>query len=403
MRISIINRTKKFVLQKLPVFLLSLLLGLLCLFSLQYLKIEIFYKERNIPFSGDYFYNPYQTYCGNTLRANFHAHSVKPFSLNNGSNKPDSIFEHYRQNGYDVISLSDYQKISMDAGNPDYIPVYEHGYNLLKNHQLVINPGRVSFFDFSLVRNYHTEQKVISRLRHNEGMIVLAHPGLWNGYREEDMEYLKGYSFIEVFNSYKTSREIWDAALSCGYPAWILANDDCHDIKNPGQSLNNWTMISTGDKNREEMLSSLKAGCHYGVKSPSHVEINYLDSCLVRDNILKVFFREKADRITFVADNGAIRKEIYSRSYAEYRISNNDSYIRVEARSGEECICLNPVIRYNGYQLSENYGLPQVNLALTIIVRVAILIMAAILFFIILAINGRITGVDRITRQSLAF
>jgi hypothetical protein len=375
--------------KKIFVWFLNFLLVLMLLFTLQYYKAKIFYKEKNLPFSGDYFYNPYKDYSPVTLKANFHAHSVTWHHLAKGSQTPEEIYKEYKDNGYDIISIANYQKITKDLTSPNYINVYEHGYNFRKSHQLVINSERVTYFDFSLFQNYNTKQQVINKLKSRGGLIALAHPELMKGYKEEEMKYLKGYDFIEVFNRYKISEKIWDAALTSGYPAWILSDDDCHDIDDPNFIFDNWNRISSVGNTKEEILSALKRGCSYGVRNLNHAETNFLDSCVLKGDELRVFFRSKADTILFISDNGAIRKGVYNEAYATYKISKSDSYVRVEAKSNNELIYLNPVIRYNGYQLNKNSGLPPVNKKLTFLLRSFLVILTISIFILIRFLNGR--------------
>ena len=381
-------------LRKIIVWYFSFMLVLLFIFSLQYWKIEVFYKEKNTPFSGGYLYNPYKDYSKKTLKANFHAHSKAWLNLTNGAQAPDEIYRHYKNSGYDIISLSNYMKISRDMTSPDYIPVYEKGINIRKSHQLVIDSKKVTLPEFSLFQNYHTQQQVLNKLRLNGGLIALAHPDLMKGYKEEDMKYLKGYDFIEVLNNYKTSLNIWDAALSSGNPAWILADDDCHDINRPGCSFNNWTRIGTSVQAKGEILNALERGCHYGVRNPDHNETNFLDSCVVKNNDLRVYFREKTDRIAFISDNGAVRKEVFNETFAIYKIEQTDSYVRVEAKTGDELIYLNPIIRYNGYQLTRNNDYAMVNSNLTILFRFLALILSFSILLLILILNKKYPSIN---------
>ena len=376
------------VFRKLTLWLLNILFVLVFVLSLQYLKIEIFYKEKNIPFTGDSFYNPYKSYSANTLKANFHTHSTAWYHLTNGSQKPQDIFNYYKVHGYDIISLSNYQKITRNKKDTAYIPVYEHGYNLRKSHQLVINSDRVTFFDFSLFSDFNTKQQVIKKLKQSGGLIALAHPKLRGGYRADEMEYLRGYDFIEVFNSFVTSEGIWDAALTSGYPAWILADDDCHNIYHPELIFNSWNRIGAKGRTRDNIINALKQGCSYGVMNMNHKEVNFLDSCTVKNGTIRVKFSNNADVITFVADRGSVKKEFYNRSSASYKINKEDSYVRVEARNGTQLIYLNPVIRYNGNQLSFNNEFPTVNAGLTIVARILALILSLAILIIILLVNG---------------
>ncbi len=358
------------------------------LFSLQYLKTEIFYKEKSNPFSGDFFYNPYKGYSSHTLKANFHAHSRAWFRITSGSQQPDDVYRFYKSHGYDIISLSNYQKITTDEHDADYIPVYEHGHNLGKSHQLILNGGETIFFDFPFVAGYNNRQQVINRLREGGGLIVLAHPGLPIGYRKRDMKYLKGYDFIEVFNTFAISDKLWDTALSSGYPAWILAGDDCHDISQPELCLNCWNRISTTGRTPKDVLNALKKGCSYGVMNMNHEELNFLDSCRVSNGIVNVFFRNKADLITFIADNGTVKKKVRNSPSASYKISNEDTYVRVSAKNGTQVICLNPVIRYDGVRLNYNNGYGHVNNKLTALVRIMVIIISLALIIFLLLINS---------------
>jgi len=363
----------------------NLLLVLTFIFIMQYMKIEIFFRDTNVPFAGDQFYNPYDGFNPSALRANFHAHS----KAHDEYNTAEKVYNHYKEEGYDLISLSDYQKITTDNTSDNYISVYEHGYNANKSHQLVLNGNRATFFDFSIVQNFHTRQQVINKLKQNSGYIALAHPGLFNAYKTDDMNYLKGYDFIEVFNNYKLSPEIWDAALTSGYPAWLLANDDCHDITRQNIPFCNWNRIGAESNSREDVLDALKRGCHYGYRNTDHIETNFLDSCIVEGSEMKVWFRNRADRIVFRADNGEVRKIEKDQDFASYTIAGNDSYVRVEAETGNGLLYLNPVIRYNGYQLSYNNGFGLVNSTMTILVRAMILIFGLAVLTLLLVINGR--------------
>lgn len=376
---------------------------MLFLFSFQYYKIEIFHKEKNLPFSGDLFYNPYQDFPLKTLKANFHAHSKAWFNLTDGIQDEQIIYDHYKKNGYDIISLSNYQKISDDRSSPDYIPVYEHGYNITKTHQLVINSPKVCFSDFSLFQNYHTRQQVINVLKESGGLVALAHPDLLLGYSKSDMKYLKGYDFIEVLNNFRISADLWDEALTDGYPAWLLADDDCHDISDPGFTFTKWTRIGSVSRNKTDILNALKRGCHYGVSSPHHSEVNFLDSCKVYGNELRVYFRQKADRITFISDDGNIVKEVENEAFARYMIQRDNSYVRVMARNGSELIYLNPIIRYNGYSLTSGYGFPAVNKTITVLTRSFLVLFSLLILVAILAINGKIVRPVQALRYSFRF
>ncbi len=357
--------------------------------TLQYYHTEIFNKTPNEKFNGSFFYNPYQYYSHHTLRANFHAHSIAWLSLTNGYQKPNEIYNHYKDKGYDIASLSNYQNITIDTSNSLYLPAYEHGYNLKKRHHIIIGAESVSFFDFAIFQTHHNKQQVIKKLQERNGLIAIAHPRFNNAYNKEDMKFLRGYDFIEVFTYYRSSPELWDAALSNGYPAWLMANDDCHDINKNRQCIVNWTRISPKAKSRKEVMEALKTGCFYGVRNEKHEEINSLDSCIVVGNQIIVYFKSNANRLSFVADNGEVKYEVLNQKMASYTIKNTDSYVRVEAQTGDELIYLNPIIKYDGISLPSKSEFPTVNIVLTVLFRLIVLLTNALIVVLILLINGR--------------
>ena len=101
------------------------------------------------PFTGNHFLNPYSEWRGDWHRANFHAHGWAWFGVTNGRQPGDEVVRRYRELGYTVPGVSDYQRIAARHG-VDTLPIYEHGYNIGKHHQLAIGAREVEWFDFPL-------------------------------------------------------------------------------------------------------------------------------------------------------------------------------------------------------------------------------------------------------------
>ena len=101
-----------------------------------------------IPFQGDSIVNPYQGTNGNNVQvANFHAHTKNGFL--NGKGSPIDVYAKYDSIGVDIHPVSQYHNIDTSGlSNTGYIPVYEHGYNIGKTHQLIIGANRVINKDF---------------------------------------------------------------------------------------------------------------------------------------------------------------------------------------------------------------------------------------------------------------
>ncbi|MBL4861695.1 MAG: hypothetical protein JKY09_01590, partial [Crocinitomicaceae bacterium] len=198
------------------------ILSLLVLFvfglSLFYINTTIYNFPDPTPFSGESIFNPYENLPDSSYRANFHAHSVAWNSVTNGQNSEKDVFEAYTKRGYAIAGISNYHKISVYGKSLTdlYVPVYEHGYNVLKSHCLSINGDKVSYFDYPLFQLTSHKQKVIHNIKANGAMVAMAHPKFGGGRTFSDMRYLTGYAFTEVLNHYRVSDEYWDEALSAG-------------------------------------------------------------------------------------------------------------------------------------------------------------------------------------------
>src|SRR5262245_44949052 len=100
-------------------------------------------------FSGSSLWNPYAESRGSWQRANLHAHGRAWRGLTNGRQSDEAVAQRYRDLGYAVPGVSDYQKIAAQHG-VETMPLYEHGYNLGKSHQLAVGAREVEWFDFLL-------------------------------------------------------------------------------------------------------------------------------------------------------------------------------------------------------------------------------------------------------------
>ncbi len=368
--------------------LLVILLLLILILSFQYYHTEIYNFTESKPFTGKYIYNPYQDYEATGLKANFHAHSNAWNNITNGKQTPDEVINHYKNKEYDIISLSDYNKINVDIKDPEYISTYEHGMNFGKRHQLVIGADYVKHFDFYLFQNKHHKQQIIKKIKSENSLISLAHPKLLNAYTSDDLIMLRGVTHLEILNHYKSSTTIWDQSLSNGKLLWALSGDDSHDIEKPYYTFVNWNRIGVSDRKKNDVMEALAKGNHYSVTNKKHCETNFLDSCILNKNCVTVYFKNQADRITFIGDQGIIRKDYENCKTASYTFSLSDTYIRIEAETGSGKIFLNPLIRYNGKHLPIISYYPEVNLYLTILYRVAVLGLNSLIMALILLING---------------
>jgi hypothetical protein len=327
-------------------------LGAGVLSLLPYLACPVYRFTGPRPFRGALFFNPYAG-AGETWRtANLHAHGRVWGGLTDGRQSDSAIVAHYRALGYDVADVSNYQLIdhALD-GDRTIIPTYEHGYNLLKAHFLVLGARRVDWFEFPFLQTRSQKQYVIDRLKSSGTLVVLAHPSLRNAETHDDLRYLTHYDLLEVLNHFTVSDHEWDAALSSGHPVWAVGDDDTHNIEDAGQTGAMWTMIATHSLDRDSVLAALSAGRTVAVAGHDGVSDVHVRSVVVRGDTLLVTCDAPVRSISFVGQNGRLLQRTLGGTTASYLLQPNDPYVRTVVVTGRTTMYLNPVVRYDGASL----------------------------------------------------
>ena len=311
-------------------------------------------------FSGEKYYNPYQKVDSVWKVCNFHAHSKSWGGLTDGKNtRIDLIFELYQKMGYSHIGISNYQKITqIEKENSLSIPAYEHGLNIKKRHHLCLGTDKVSWLDFFFFQTLSHKQFVLNKLKPTADFLVINHPKFSNSFEEDDFTYLSNYDAIEVLNHYRTSITHWDSALSSGYYAVLLANDDMHKLDKMDEVGANFTVINANFLSRFDIIQALKAGRHYGVKARLKTDENYQTKTErianlshphiveMKGDTLDIQFDTAVSIIRFVGQGGQVKDSVFQTKTAQYIFRQTDTYIRIEMEDADGNLYLfNPVVR----------------------------------------------------------
>ena len=304
------------------------------------------------PFSGSHFYDPYAGVDGRWLAGNFHAHARAWYGLTNGNQSAAGVRERYRAMGYSVVTVSDYQHVAAGRpGDPTYIPVYEHGYNVAKTHQLAIGARHVVWDDFVLWQSIHHKEFVLKKLKRASELVAIAHPELRAGYSLDDFRYLTSYDLLEIRSHFGTAVPDWDVALSNGHPVWAIGDDDSHDADDPGQTGGTWTMIASDSRDRESVIDALRAGRDYVVKGRRGQSDVTLRGLEMRGDTMTVRCSAPVSSIEFVGQDGRHLASALNTADASYVMKPGDSYVRTVITTAATKMYLNPVLRYDGAQL----------------------------------------------------
>ena len=89
--------------------------------------------------------------------------------------------------------------------SPNFIPTYEHGYNVYKTHQVCIGAERVLWTDLIFFQTKSMKQWIIDQLDQDCEIVSLAHPLLLNGYTVDELRFLTNYEMMEVLNNLRIS------------------------------------------------------------------------------------------------------------------------------------------------------------------------------------------------------
>ncbi len=356
--------------------LLAILLGIMLILAWFYATAPVYKFAEPQPFTGHSFFNPYADIDSSQWKkGNFQVQSYAWLGLTNGrKNSNEAIYELYKQLGYDIIVTSDYQSINtFGIDSPAYIPTYEHGYGLNKFHQVCLGAKKVLWRDYPFFPSLSQKQDIINRLQANNDVIALAHPALRDGINFTDMKYLSGYHLIEVLNNIRFSVQHWDTALSNGHVAYIIGNDDAHDISKPNEVGRACTFINSAKLDQQSILDALKAGKAYGAnihmdpddtfaqKAQKAKHIGYLKKLEVKNDTLRIWLSDTAAEIRFYTKLGKLETILRDCKHGFYKILPQNPYVRTEVQLRDKTVLyLNPVFRYES-AIPSNLSLAQLD------------------------------------------
>lgn len=330
----------------------------------QYLLCPRYRFSEPLPFSGNNIVNPYKdANFSDVSTSNFHAHTKSWGGLTNGKGSSADVINRYDSLGHTFYAISQYHLIDKYNQEKDnYVPVYEHGYNIKKTHQLVIGAKRVVWKDYIFPQTMHNKQYILHELASDTGnLIVLNHPAVRSGYNVSDLKLLQYYDHIEVLNPAAQSFAHWDTALSAGKKVFIVGNDDNHNIFNDNAIGRFTTLIYGAGSDGKKMLSIMKKGQSVAVWLPQihnetlaskrikvHNLRSYISAIVMKDTFLHVQLNKSVEEIRVIGQHGQLRFYQKNVSTLDVPFSKKERYLRVEfsLSDGTRFFC-NPIYRSN--------------------------------------------------------
>lgn len=305
------------------------------------------------PFAGAALYNPYANLGPTWQRVNFHAHARAWLGATNGRQSGAAIVAHYRALGYQSAQVSNYEHISgAQPGDSTWLPVYEHGYNIDKVHQLVLGARRVDWLDFPWHQTIRNRQFVLDRLHRSGALVVVAHPELRDPTNGAAFRWLTDYDLMEVRTHSGIGTAPWDTALSTGHAVWGIADDDTHDIEDAETTGRYWTMVNAASSRPAAILAALRAGRMYAVEGPPGGNDVGLEAFGLRGDTLELRLSGPAARVAFYGARGVRLASFAGVREARFVVPGGEPYVRAVVETGRTTMYLNPVIRYDGVALA---------------------------------------------------
>ncbi|HIE52199.1 MAG TPA: hypothetical protein EYP85_10605 [Armatimonadetes bacterium] len=272
---------------------------------------------------------------GRWFKGNLHTHTTN----SDGDRSPVQIVEHYRNQGYDFLFITDHNRVTEVRGlsSADFLVLpgaelsakgdeARNGY-----HLVALNIGDTEGLSPDL-----EAQEVIDRVREKGGEVVVAHP-YWSALTIHDLLRLEGYIGLEIYNTscfYSIAKGhslvYWDALLARGCRVWGIAADDVHwhfNDHRPNDACGGWIMVKAPALTVDNILAALRQGHFYASNGPTIEAIRMGEQSITAQ-------ASKSRSINFIADGS--RGESFTSldgrplSWAEFTPAGKEKYLRVE-------------------------------------------------------------------------
>lgn len=210
-------------------------------------------------------------------KAGLHTHTT----ISDGKLSPEEAIAVYRENGYDVLAITDHRVSGYTREEPGFIVMGAIECNVIPDFSAgdeetyhVLGLGmpegyvqKTGIFD-------EGPEKIIAELKSQGALCVLAHPA-WSLNTPEHILALEGIDAVEIFNTVSgfptnpgraDASAVLDPVFSKGRLIPLFASDDTHYYKT--EKCVAATMIQTDDFTVKGLLDAVKAGKSYATTGP---------------------------------------------------------------------------------------------------------------------------------------
>lgn len=202
------------------------------------------------------------------VKANFHTHTTQ----SDGSIGPPEAVDKYHILGYEVLALTDHNKVTWpwEAFNRDperLKMVAVQGSEPSDHHNMGVF--------FCEVPGGSSEAETLAQVRKKNGVGVMFHPGRYQWPVKDYVALYKEWDELvgmEIFNQgdrYSDDQKTWDKVLTVLMPenrsVWGFSNDDMHDDSHLGR---NWNVLLLPELSLDSVRRAMENGHVFFVYAP---------------------------------------------------------------------------------------------------------------------------------------
>lgn len=341
-------------------------------------------------FEGGDIYNPYHSLDSTQVwrRANFHTHTKVDGILNECDYTPEEVIKEFKKYDYDIVTFSNHNEITtVDAIEECGVRAYEHGYNILKNHNLIFCAEEELRYDMLLPLFVSQRQFMLDLLGRDADIVQMNHPLRTIATSDKHIELLSGYDLIELDSGKSTENNYWDIALSAGHYVLGTANDDMHYPDRSNRIAVRCNFVAMSEMSRNELYRALREGCFYSMRVPDYgcgdwsvkmarnAKVPGITDIGLCNSDIYISLSECADSIKFIGAGHRILHLATEVDSASMKLPCDEPYVRITAYfpSGE-VIYTNPFARYDAATMDapKNDIMYSINIMYTILFNIAI-------------------------------
>lgn len=228
---------------------------------------------------------------GNFWRGNIHGHSTR----SDGVKLPEEVADHYRNAGYDFISITDHFMKKYNFPITDTTALRGDGFTTIigaELHAPSLENGEIWHIvaiglplDFAPPHDQETGPEIARRAAATGAFIQLPHPE-WYNLSADDARTIEVAHAVEIYNHAATVQtcrgggvETIDRLLQSGRRVGIVATDDSHFRHY--DACGGWTMVKAVSNTPEELVAALKAGHYYSSQGPLIHNITRLNDQII--------------------------------------------------------------------------------------------------------------------------